>query len=307
MQNKFLHMLKTGWTLLRLIAVVSSSIVTIISSLLPLYLHTSFTTGYLLLYFIFLSLAAITVHGGLTHLFNDYTDHLSETDARSPAILSGGSRIIQKAFISPENVFRLGKWLSIVLLTVAVVLGILGHFKLTVLILVGVWAAVSYSLPPLQLSYRPSLGEWLSLFPAMFFLGLAGPWLILDTIPLWAYQNAIINALICMAWVMVHHIPDLLSDQSATPVKRTSVVWCVSHFGMAFAKAPAMIYFTIAATFSLWTLAERLWSGLFVIVLLLVAMFLVYKIRPQNVQGVSTIEKVLLLLAIIMGVVLGIF
>src|SRR5699024_1092973 len=107
--------------------------------------------------------------------------------------------------------------------------------------------------------------------------------------------------------VMVHHIPDLLSDQSATPVKRTSVVWCVSHFGMAFAKAPAMIYFTIAATFSLWTLAERLWSGLFVIVLLLVAMFLVYKIRPQNVQGVSTIENVLFFFAIIMGVVIGIF
>src|SRR5699024_117722 len=103
LQNQFFNLVKTGWTLLRLIAVVSSSIVTILSSLIPLFLHTSLSPEYLFLLFIFLSIAAITVHGGLTHLFNDYADFLSDTDANSPAILSGGSRVIQKKLIQPEN------------------------------------------------------------------------------------------------------------------------------------------------------------------------------------------------------------
>src|SRR5699024_12042021 len=114
-------------------------------------------------------------------------------------------------------VFKLGKWLSGSLLTIAVLTALLGRYDMAILIVVGVWAAVSYSLPPLQLSYRPFLGEWLSLFPSILFLGLAGPWLMLNQIPMWAVQNAVINALICMAWVMVHHIPDLEADQKAEP------------------------------------------------------------------------------------------
>src|SRR5699024_267551 len=63
------------------------------------YSATSLSLEYLFLLFIFLSIAATIVHGGLTHLFNDYADFLSDTDAKSPAILSGGNRVIQK----PEN------------------------------------------------------------------------------------------------------------------------------------------------------------------------------------------------------------
>src|SRR5699024_10315236 len=179
---------------------------------------------------IFLSIAAITVHGGLTHLFNDYADFLSDTDANSPAILSGGSRVIQNKLIHPDSVFNIVKWIAINLLMIAGVMAVLHRYDLTILIVVGVCAAYSYSLPPLQLSYRPFFGEWLSLFPAIFFLGLADPWIALDTIPLWAYQNALVNAFVCMGWVMVHHIPDIKSDQMATPIKRTSVVWFVEKF-----------------------------------------------------------------------------
>src|SRR5699024_601193 len=109
---------------------------------------------------VFFSMAAITFHGALTHLFNDYTDFYSGTDAHSPAILSGGSRVIQKGMIHPQNVLKLGKWLSISLLTIAALTALIGRYDMAVLIVVGVWAAVSYSLPPLQLSYRPFLGEW---------------------------------------------------------------------------------------------------------------------------------------------------
>lgn len=307
MANQAVQIFRVGWTLLRVIAVISSSIATILSSLLPLFLYTSLSTGYLIFMLIFLSAAALTVHGVLTHLLNDYTDFLSGTDAHSPAILSGGSRIIQKGMIHPQTTLKLGKWICISLLTIAVLMLLVGRYELAVLILIGVWAAVSYSLPPLQLSYRPFLGEWLSLFPSIFFIGLAGPWIIFGTIPLWAVQNAVINALVCMTWVMVHHIPDLDADRMAKPIKRTSVVWFVDRFGLSYARFPALLYIFGAGLFTIWLFPERLLAGILLIFLLLFALFLVLKIDPKNDQQVTNYEKMLLLLAIIIAVVLGVF
>src|SRR5699024_5119457 len=134
-----------------------------------------------------------------------------------------------------------GKWVAAGLLVMAVVVAMLGYIEITILIFVGVWAAISYSLPPINLSYRPLLGEWLSLFPAMFFLGIAVPWLLLGDTPIWAYQNAVINALVCMGWVMVHHIPDVEADMQAVPKKKTSVVWFVERFGIESARIPALL------------------------------------------------------------------
>src|SRR5699024_9090197 len=99
---------------------------------------------------------------------------------------------------------------------------------------------------------------WFSLFPSIFFLGIAGPWIMFQTIPLWAFQHAIINALICMSWVMVHHIPDIKADQRAVPQKRTSVVWFVEKFGVKFAHFPALIYLSMAGVFALTLGIDRL-------------------------------------------------
>lgn len=307
MRKQLISLVKAAWTLLRLIAVVSSSIVTIISSLLPLYLHTSLSIQYLFFIFIFLSLGAIIVHGGLTHLFNDYADHISGTDNFSPAVLSGGSRVIQNDLIPPELVWKLGKWISISLLIIAIFMVMFNRYEIATLIIISVWAAYSYSLPPLRLSYRPFLGEIFSLFPAIFFLGLAGPWIILETIPLWAYQNAVINALVCMGWVMVHHIPDIEADKKATPVKRTSVVWFVDKYGKNYASFPALIYYVLALIFSIWLLNDRFWTGIIVIILLIITIILVSKLQVEKIQQVTNSEKTLLLIAIFIAITLGIF
>src|SRR5690625_5009133 len=103
-------MLHGGWMLLRLLAVISSSIVTILSSLLPLFLYSSLSNHYVSSMCMFLSRGAITIHGMLTHLLNDYVYDLPGTDARSPARLSGGSRVIQKGVIRPQAVWKIGKW-----------------------------------------------------------------------------------------------------------------------------------------------------------------------------------------------------
>lgn len=307
MQGTARTVIETSWTLLRVVAVISSSIATILSSVLPLIFHSNINHERIFLTFILVSFGALIIHGALTHLFNDYADYLSGTDAHSPAILSGGSRVIQKKMLSPYLVHQLAIHLTIILVIVALVFTLTSYVTLALLILIGIWAAYSYSMPPLRFSYRPFIGEGLSLFPAMFFLGLAIPWLLLDTIPLWAYQNAMINAFICMAWVMVHHIPDVQADRQANPVKRTSVVWCVEKFGRRSAIIPAIIYLTLAVFIALTLLYTRFWHGVIVVLLLVYMLHLVIKTDVENVQKVTQVEKVLLLCASIIAILLGVW
>src|SRR5690625_4578107 len=137
MINQTAQIFRTGWTLLRIIAVVSSSMATILSSLLPLFIHSTFSTEYLVFMLIFLSVGALMIHGLLTHLFNDYTDFKTGTDAHSPAILSGGSQVIQKGLISPKTILKLGIWLtgSILLLTGIMMLINSNEFSILILII----------------------------------------------------------------------------------------------------------------------------------------------------------------------------
>ena len=302
-----LTILRGGSVLLRSIAVISSSVATIISTTLPLFLYTSIPTGYLFSLFIMLTIGAFIIHGVLTHAFNDYADYHSGTDDYSPAILSGGSRVIQKGMIPLQTLGQLGKWLAIVLLIIAVLFAIFAQYELTILLLIGVWAAASYSLPPLRLSYRPFLGEWLSLFPAILFLGFAGPWIILGSIPLWAMQNAVINAFFCLAWVMVHHIPDLEADKQAVPMKRTSVVWFTNKFGLYYARIPALLYLLAAGLCALWIGTDRIWATISLVITIVIAVFFVMKVNVADHQQVTFCEKILLLLAMVTAVSLGIF
>lgn len=293
--------------LLRSIAVVSSSVATILSSMLPLFLYTSIPTEYLIILFVMLTTAAFIIHGVLTHAFNDYTDYHSGTDANSPAILSGGSRVLQQGKISIHTLWLLGKWLAIALLILAVIFAVLAQYKLTILLLIGVWGAGSYSIPPLRLSYRPFLGEWFSLFPSILFLGFAGAWLALGYVPLWAMQNAVINGLICLAWVMVHHIPDLDADKKAVPVKQTSVVWFTTTFGLYYSRFPAVIYLSMAGLCALWLGFDRVWAAGGLSIIIVSALYLVLKMKVEDHEQVSKYEKILLLLAMTTAIWLGIF
>src|SRR5699024_10476794 len=144
-------------------------------------------------------------------------------------------------------------------------------------------------------------------FSAFFFLGLADPWIALDTIPLWAYQKALVKAFVCMGGGMVQHIPDIKSDQIDTPIKRTSVVWFVEKFGIQISRCPPLLYYVLAFFCSILLLPDRFWTGFIVLSLLLIAMYCVYKIQPKNVQQVTNIEKTLLLLAVVIAITLGIF
>ncbi|CDQ18968.1 prenyltransferase [Halobacillus karajensis] len=307
MFSQALSTIKTGWLLLRSVAVISSSVATIVSTVLPLYLYFPISGNQLMITFTLLIIGAFIIHGGLTHLLNDYIDDQSGTDAHSPAILSGGSRVIQTGLMSSQMMWRVGKGLIILLLMTTAALAVFEFYKLSILLAIGLWGAISYSLPPLRLSYRPFVGEWFATFPSVLFLGLAGAWLTFDTLPEWAVQNAAINAIFCIAWVMVHHIPDREADQQAHPIKQTSVVWAANKFGPAFSRLPALFYFAITGLCAFWLGVERIWAAFGMVVIVAIAIRFIVKMDVNDPQQVSNYEKIILVLAMINAVWLGIF
>src|SRR5699024_11828629 len=110
----------------------------------------------------------------------------------------------QTGVISASSLWLLGKWLVFSLGLIVIGLIIFGFYKIAILLAIGIWGAVSYSLRPLQLSYRPFIGEWLSMFPSVFILGLGGAWLTLDSIPIWVLRNATFYSFMFMPLCVGH-------------------------------------------------------------------------------------------------------
>ncbi|WP_148417176.1 prenyltransferase [Oceanobacillus jeddahense] len=293
--------------LLRLVAVVFSSVAAILSTVLPLLFYTDLSAGAVMAVASVLLIGAVCIHGMLTHTLNDIADFQSGTDQYSPGILSGGSKVLQTGAMSVGMLKQLGIWMTVTLLVIAIVFAFLGLTEFAVLTVVGIWGAVSYSLKPFQFAYYPFVGEWLSLFPTMLILGIAAPWILLGQVPVWTWQNALINAIWCMAWVMVHHIPDRHADRKAVPLKQTSVVWGENIFGARGAKLPAMLYFILIGLLLLWTAVTRPVGAIGAGILLVYAIYLVIKMDIDDVESVTNDEKKLLILAFATAVWLGIF
>lgn len=308
MSNSAAAVLKNGLLLMRPAAVIASSVVIIFSGTYPLFLDPTVSTGHVLAAVAVLLFGCLLIHGLLTHALNDYTDYRSGTDDRSPAMLSGGSRIIQSGRISPEALGRFGFGLTAALLIGALLLALLGQLRLAALLLIGIWGAFSYSAAPLRLAYIPFAGEWLSTLPAAFALGIGGTWLLLGDLPQWAVQNAWINAMYCIAWVMVHHIPDLEADRSASPVKRTSVVWAADRFGMSFARLPAVVYFSMIGLSALWFAgSDRMIAAVGVLTAAALSIYWLARVDVRDPEAVTGCEKKMLLTAMVLAVWLGVF
>ncbi len=293
--------------LMRVVAVVTSSIATIISTVLPLAFGYDVSKFNLFLLFILLVIGGFLVHGVLTHVFNDITDFHSGTDQESPGLLSGGSRVLQTGTMTLGMLKRIGLIVTAILVFAAALFFLFGQIELAILCMVGLWGAATYSLAPFRFAYRPFLGEWLSLFPSLLLLGLAAPWIMLDHIPAWAWQNASINAIWCMAWVMIHHVPDIRADRRATPVKETSVVWAVKRFGMNRAGLPALIYLLLVGLIAFFMIGDRPIGAIGTLLMLGYGIYLVLRMRVRDVEQVTAYEKVLLLLAMVTAIWLGLF
>lgn len=305
MQEKF-KFLKGFSMLTRILAVAFSSFITILSTTIPLIIfYPDLNNGTILILCAILLLGSFLTHGLLTHIVNDLADFKSGTDDYSPGVLSGGSRVIQEKVFTYNQLKFFGIMLCTAMVLAAIFFFIFGHVKLGILTIIGIWGALTYSMKPFIFAYRPFAGEWLSLFPSMLFLGLAAPWIMLDTIPVWAWFNAAINAVWCMSWVMVHHIPDIDADQRARPVKNTTVLYAVNRWGRRAAHMPAVLYLVVISALAVVMTSTRELAGMVTLILAIVTVLMLFDMKNKDVEAVTAVEKKMLIMASVTAIVLG--
>jgi len=198
-----------------------------------------------------LILAGTTLFQGfVAHGLNDVEDWRSGTDILSPGLLSGGSRVIPRALLTPRQVTRTAWGAAVLGLASAAVLYARHGPAVVPIAGVAVWSAVAYTQPPLRLSYRPLVGELLAGLPAVVAI-IAGTFAVLVGRPgsgVWA--AAVVQAIISVAWVMQHHLPDVSADLRASPPKLTTPAWFARRWGLPAAGLVPLAYFLIAAVVS---------------------------------------------------------
>lgn len=167
-------------------------------------------------------IGALVLQGLITHGLNDLYDWDSGTDQGTTGIISGGSRVLVEGLMTQDQMWRV-IWVAVGLyIATAFGLFLLRGALVWVWAGLGIWGAVSYSVPPLRLSYRPYLGEWLALMPAMVsgvMLGGIASNVIPSSRLIW---GALIYGVFCVASVMQHHLSDMDADWAARPRKRTT-------------------------------------------------------------------------------------
>jgi 1,4-dihydroxy-2-naphthoate octaprenyltransferase len=191
-------------------------------------------------------LLIVLIHGVASHALNDREDWLSGTDQVSAGILSGGSGVVKRGEYSVEKLAWMGR------ITLYLVLILTGYFLWSVgppvLLIIGiaVWAAIAYSCPPLRLSYRPLLGEWLCAFPAVSLCAVGTFYVLTGNLQPIIIIAGGINSLLAMGLLMHHHISDVKSDLQANPRKLTTVALVGNTLGMRKTPLVAMTYFLLA-------------------------------------------------------------
>ncbi len=168
------------------------------------------------------ALAAMILQGIITHGLNDLYDWDSGTDRETTGIISGGSRVIGQGLLTVRQIWQLiAMGTAAYIIMTGIIISVRG-WPVALWAGLGLMGAVFYSLPPLRLSYRPFLGEWGALFPAMASGVMLGA-IAKNPQMSWAtYAGALTYGVFCVASVMQHHLADMDADWQALPRKRTT-------------------------------------------------------------------------------------
>lgn len=247
---------------------------------------------------IILVFIAAMFQGLAAHAINDIYDWLSGTDKHSQGIMSGGTRVIGKNLLGISQLKIIG--------VAALAAGIAGGlylvwahgFFILVLLAVGVWSTIAYSMPPVQLAYRPLAGEWLGAWPAMVACTLGTFYVLTGTITSYAVAGGLLHATFSVAWLMQHHLPDIDADLLASPPKMTTVAFVSQRWGKIYTKYLVMGYFLLLVPMGV--LFGLLYNPAFLVSIFFCSAcaFLALTTNPSNIRQISARQVGMILLSV---------
>jgi 1,4-dihydroxy-2-naphthoate octaprenyltransferase len=244
-------------------------------------------------------LVVVMIHGYLSHAINDQVDWQSGTDRHTEGVLSGGSKVLHRDLLSLSELSQIG----VVALVASAALGIYvaakAGFWVWPHLVIGIGAALAYSLPPLRLSYRPLLGEWLCALPALAAASSCTYYVAVGAVSWRVVLAGALHGVFCLGWLMEHHISDVPADLRATPRKVTTVAYVTQLWGSGAAPWVAASYFLLAIplSISLWRHDSlRLVKSIPSITMALVAAAKAANTNPNSTADITLRERFLILI-----------
>ncbi|MGE5654541.1 MAG: prenyltransferase [Bacillota bacterium] len=253
---------------------------------------------------------ALTVAGGVffqgvvAHSTNELIDWKSGTDRYSDGILSGGAKVLRRGVLT-QCELELYSWLGgIAAFGVALALGRRVGGWVWLVYIVGCWASLGYSLPPLRLAYRPLAGEWLAAWPATWTCVYAGGLILGAPRTSSLALAASVHATMSVSWLMQHHLADIPADLAAVPQKQTTVAWASMYIGRVNCRYIVAGYFLLTACLAL-LLCNSLWITVLPAVLAVLGAVAALATDPQSVASITTWQRVMIGLSLVDALVLG--
>lgn len=250
----------------------------------------------------------VGLHGLVSHAINDEIDWRSGTDIYSPGVLSGGSKAVHLGLVSLAELPWIA-WISLGATTLAgVYVATMTGPWVWLYLLIGIWAAIAYSLPPLRLSYRPLLGEWLCAWPALMASSCCVYYIVTGQISNRALLAGALHGVFCLGWLMEHHISDVSADLMATPAKRTTVAYTAHRWGVGATPLVPTLYFLLALPLGilLFRHDDDSSSKIAILGLLALAAAITSKgTTPALVTDITQREKHLIVITFIHAILLG--
>ncbi|GIM45908.1 1,4-dihydroxy-2-naphthoate octaprenyltransferase [Collibacillus ludicampi] len=282
-----LRSLKGIFLLVRFVPVLSWSLSAILLSLgFAIHdLHGVSSVDWLL--FFILVACCILLQGLIAHSFHEITGWRSGTYIHSSGIPSGENIGTKQGMVSKERLFYVGSLGIVAIFLLGWYLNRVTSSYIWLFIIVGVWAAMSYTCSPMRFAFYPLLGEWLAAFPAMVASSLGAYCVLTGGYSVTVFCAGILHGLLCTSWLMQHHITDLSADLQESPPKNTTVAYVYKRFGLEQVRYVPAVYFLITAFVAL--LMVYCISSVFTVSILtaLLGFHAAWNTNPRDVASVT--------------------
>lgn len=164
------------------------------------------------LYLVVAILPVVLLQGFVAHAVNDLEDE--EVDKNTDMKSTNRFKVLISGIASRKDLIIIASAFLIITLYAALFLFIKLGYLILVFYVVGLYAALCYSLPPLKLGWKP-YAEWTIVLPVLVTLVVAVNYVATGHLSFLAFVIGILFALFNIVWFLVSRMMDYDADKAA--------------------------------------------------------------------------------------------